>query len=796
MLAGKMKEIKKSVRRVYMRLLVLGAVVVFGAIAIAQAQKAISGSDDSNVPDPMEVGSKLSPIAKANTNEADVDGSILPTNAEFPEDDTDQWQDDIEETDDASAWPTEDLTGDQSFDQELPPAMLDEPDVSADVALSEDASSDISYRDEIDSDYALPDDAVADLSYDDEVAYEQTSEISYAESDEQLGAQESDWSDDLPPTGTYEADETYLSDYDEVDQADLPDQQPTEQEEQPIGQDAVGDQQLREPPLIDNAADAIQSGASQAFQAAGAARALQAAGAPQAAESAISGNDTAQQDLVPPDRPQESSPSIFDPAVDNPVAQTDIARRSASLAIGKPGPRHLEGPQTPTLTLEKRVPAEIRVGQPTTFEIHVRNAGRVAADNVVIRDQIPAGTQLVDSSPKAVRDTDGSVYWQVGTVSPGEDVSVQVELMPVEEGQLGSVATVTFEASATARVRATKPDLVVEHTGPRQVLAGNAVRFSIKVSNPGSGSATQVVLQEDVPVGLSHSSGNKLEYEVGTIQPGQTRHLELTLKAAQPGQVTNVLTVRGAGGLVATDTVELEVVAPKLQVEIAGPARRFLNRQATFGVKVANPGTAPASEVEVVAQLPRGLTFVSTNNSGYYDQSRHAVVWSLETLPAGEMGEAQFTAKPTEMGQYQIKASGKANAGLEADDEHGLHVDGIAALFFGLADQVDPIESGGRTVYEIKVVNQGTKAASNVRLAALIPKGLKPVSAEGPVQEKIDGQRIIFQAMDRLAAGGDAVFRITCQAQEPGDHRFRVQLTSDDMSTPVIKEESTRVYSD
>ena len=108
-----------------------------------------------------------------------------------------------------------------------------------------------------------------------------------------------------------------------------------------------------------------------------------------------------------------------------------------------------------------------------------------------------------------------------------------MQLMPVTEGQLGSVATVSFEASASARTRATKPQLVLEHTGPTKVLLGEAVRFAIQLSNPGTGAATKVVLQEDVPSGLSHSSGSKLEYEVGSIEPGQTRHLELTLKAVR-----------------------------------------------------------------------------------------------------------------------------------------------------------------------------------------------------------------------------------------------------------------------
>ena len=270
---------------------------------------------------------------------------------------------------------------------------------------------------------------------------------------------------------------------------------------------------------------------------------------------------------------------------------------------------------------------------------------------------------------------------------------------------------------------------MLEHTGPKQVLVGEPVRFAIKLSNPGSGAATSVVIQEDVPPGLSHSSGTKLEYEVGRIEPGQTRQLELTLQAAQPGQVQNTLMARADAGLLVKNTIDIEVVAPKLQVGLEGPSKRYLDRQATFTVSVANPGTAPAHEVELVAQLPTGLKFVSTNNSGYYDQSRHAVVWSLQQLPAGEMGKAQFTALPTEMGEQRVHAEGKAQMGLESTQDLNLTVEGISALLFSVADQMDPIEVGGQTVYEVKVTNQGSKAATNVSLAAMVPEGMQAVSA-------------------------------------------------------------------
>jgi len=496
---------------------------------------------------------------------------------------------------------------------------------------------------------------------------------------------------------------------------------------------------------------------------------------------------------------REASPGSSN-AMNNPLEPAAESPGTAPLenvaASGQPGPQSLEGPQIPSLTLEKIAPAEIQVGQPAKFQIRLRNTGRVAAANVLIRDEVPAGTRFVDANPKASRAADGAIFWEIGTVAPGQDVMVELELMPQEEGTVGSVATVSFQASASARTRATKPSLVLEHTGPGKVLKGDLVRFAIKLSNPGTGAATGVTLEEDVPAGLTHSSGPKLEYEVGTIAPGQTRHLELTLKAAEAGRILNSITARANGGLEVNHSVDLEVVAPQLNVTIEGPNKRYLDRQATFNVAVANPGTADAQQVELVAQLPTGLKFVSTNNSGYYDQNRHAIVWSLERLPAGEMGKAQFTAVPVQIGQFNIIADSTADTGLEAHQEHALKVEGIAALMFGVADKVDPIEIGGQTAYEIRVVNQGSKPATNIQFAALVPDGLKPVGAEGPTAESINGQQVSFAPLPELAPKDQATFRIMVEGTAAGDHRFRVQMTSDDVTTPVIKEESTNVYAD
>ncbi len=491
----------------------------------------------------------------------------------------------------------------------------------------------------------------------------------------------------------------------------------------------------------------------------------------------------------------ETGPMVLPPTT-SALDQPEAAGQLESEATGKPGPAELEGPQTPTLTVEKMAPAEIRVGVPAKFMIKVRNRGEVSADQVLLRDEIPHGTRLVATVPQANRLSDGAIMWQMGTIKPGEEVTATMELMPVAEGEVGSVATISLQASASARTLATRPQLVIEQSAPRQVRIGEDVELSIRLSNPGSGSATSVVLKEDVPDGLKHAAGRELEYEVGTLKPAETQQFPLTLLAEKPGKIENVLLARADGNLEVHHRLQMEVVAPELQVEIDGPNRRYLNREFALTIALRNPGTAPAKEVELVAHLPRALKFVNANNAGYYDQSSHSVRWSLEELPAKEAGMVRVTVLPTEITQQKLRAEAKAQLGLAHAVEKEVSIEGLAALLFTLADVTDPIEVGGQTTYEIRVVNQGSTAATNVRVVAAVPAGMRAIGGDGPTQVVLEPHRVGFEPLPRLAPQTDATFKIHVYGEQPGDKRFRVLLSSDEMRDPVTKEESTHVYSD
>lgn len=489
--------------------------------------------------------------------------------------------------------------------------------------------------------------------------------------------------------------------------------------------------------------------------------------------------------------PSASPLPLGPPPVALPPAGTSQAVTSAT-----PGPRLWDGLQAPSLSLQKIAPAEIQVDKPATFQLKIQNTGQTEADNVTVLDRVPEGTEFVDSTPQATRTADGSLMWQLGVLQAGEVATIEIHLIPKQEGEIGSVASVIFQTQSSVRTVCTRPRLAVEHSAPSQVLIGQSLTLGIRITNPGTGAATGVILEENVPDGLSHVAGNELEYEVGTLRPGETRELQLTLKAEKAGLVRNILIVRGDANLVEKDTVEIEVIAPQLQVGVAGPTKRYLERQATYTLAVANPGTAPATNIEMVAFLPKGLKFVEANNEGQYNPQQHAVYWSLEQLPPQQQGDVQLTTLPIETGEQKLRVESHADLALVAVHEQAVSVDGLAELFFDVADVADPIEVGTNTSYNIRVLNQGSKAATNVRIAVSLPPELRPISGDGPTHNQIQGQAIIFEPLARLAPKGDALFKVQVQGLREGDQRIRVQLSSDEVTTPITKEESTRVYAD
>ena len=469
-----------------------------------------------------------------------------------------------------------------------------------------------------------------------------------------------------------------------------------------------------------------------------------------------------------------------------------------STGIGEPGAKVLNGSQAPQIVVEKIPPKELLVGQSAVWKTNVKNIGQTIAVNVEIKDLLPKGSQLIETNPPAVKGFNGELVWKVGDIPPGKQVTVSMEIMPLEEGRMGSVAQVSFQTAASGEGVVAKPQLALQTQGVKQIGIGNTTELTILLSNPGTGTAKNVVLTENVPPQLQHEARDSvLTYNVGDLKPNETRTIHLTMTAIRAGKFVNSLTATADPGLNAESRFDMEVIAPQLKMTVQGPTRRFLEREGSYKLAISNPGTASATHVAMRVQLPNGLEFVRANNSGVYDRQTRTVRWLLEELPANDSGDVELVVVPTQIGQQTLVYQATADKGIADNGQKECLVEGMAALLTQLSDTSDPVLIGEKTTYSINVVNQGTKAAQNVRVSAQIPAGMEFLNAEASTSYRMGpNNTVVFDPAPQLPPKAEIRFKILVKAVNPGDQRLKLSVVSDELSSPVTKEESTQVYQD
>ena len=479
------------------------------------------------------------------------------------------------------------------------------------------------------------------------------------------------------------------------------------------------------------------------------------------------------------------------------LPSSSLLPQATTGVVDRPGPRNLEGIQKPAISLQKIGPKEIQVNRPATFKLFVRNTGPASIQGIVVRDRVPQGTRLIATTPNASLSADGGLQWHLESLAPGSETVLSLEVLPLQEGEIGSVATVSFSAAATARTVCTRPILKLSLNGPRTVLIGESITLDVVVTNNGTGAADGVILEEDVPKIFSHPKGRKLEYEIGTLAPGETKRLSLKLRAEKAGIGVNQLHVRGEGNLADNQDLNIQVTAPQLAIGIEGPKLRFLERKAEYRIQVGNLGTSTAKDVALTLQLPKGIKFIETNNEGKYDPQTHTVRWSVAELPPQQQGDVRLVTLPVETGDQLLRVEATARLSSPALQEHSVHVESHSELTFSIADTADPIEIGSETVYEIQIQNQGSRPDTNIQLQVSFPDSIQPLDADGASRAtSSQAGRVDFATVEKLNPGQKLTYRIRTRGNQQGSHLIRASVTSDQAGVPVTKEEQTRVYID
>ena len=144
------------------------------------------------------------------------------------------------------------------------------------------------------------------------------------------------------------------------------------------------------------------------------------------------------------------------------------------------------------LSVETAGPRRILVGKESTYEVTLRNAGQVAAENVVVSVELPewadvtgaeatAGSTNAGKSPASA----GPLRWTVGRVEPKDSPRLSLRVVPRQSRPFELGVKFDFTPAASqAQIEVQEPKLAIGFQGPRGVLWARRRSSSSKWPTP------------------------------------------------------------------------------------------------------------------------------------------------------------------------------------------------------------------------------------------------------------------------------------------------------------------------
>ncbi|MFN9720813.1 MAG: hypothetical protein ACK58L_19130 [Planctomycetota bacterium] len=450
------------------------------------------------------------------------------------------------------------------------------------------------------------------------------------------------------------------------------------------------------------------------------------------------------------------------------------------------------GPQSPGVTVEWKKTGPMNVGQECDLELMVQNTSRTVVRSVMTEAVIPEGLEIISASPEPLEDTDAPT-WTFGELKPGETRSVRIRVLPQSRGDLRMDAFVRLTGHSSTEFKVEEPMIGIAVSGPETAEVGEQVAYVVRVSNPGTGIANNVVIQAAVPEGLEHRSGSLPSIEIGTLNPGESRQARLNLSAIQGGDFDMAVRATADGGLTDEATTGISVAEPKLTIAISGPEQQLTGQVAEFMLTIENTGNVQSSNVRAKYRIPEGCEFVTADRGGKYSEVDHSIEWFVGTLQSEESSEFRLTLRATETGDMFHQAGVKSELGQARMCDFSSVAEGTAALDMKVAASSSQVRKGDEMTWEVTIRNTGSRAAENVGISCELPAGVQVVDAEGPSEHIAENGIMIFRSLPSIEAGEEAVYTITTKATREGNQRLRIRVASESISDPLIGEESTSV---
>ena len=473
------------------------------------------------------------------------------------------------------------------------------------------------------------------------------------------------------------------------------------------------------------------------------------------------------------------------------------------------------------------------VGDVVTTTVKVTNLGPDVAKNINVFSVIPGTLTYIGQTGGLVKtgnlltaiieslDKDGTVtYTYTATLNTkSETVVAAGGISTTKDPNLNNNnGTGTGTTSINVGdVDPTVADVAVVITADKtKAKVGEDVSFILTLTNNGPATATEVVLVNPIPAGMtfvSSSTGQVLtsgaiSVNLASMEKGQVRTYAYVAKMNVKTDVTNTVSVGSFKDNVGPNNFSFVTIngdttgvpLPKDEAELAlllTADKQLIAKDdvVTFTIKVTNNGPKVATNVVVDNILPKFLTFQSGDPSQKGDTLRVATA----SIPVGASVTYTYKAKVNK--DTIISNTARITKTSPVDPILTNNVSTVvlvpatdttyADLSVLIAADKATYKVGDNVTYTVTLTNNGVGRAEDVQLCNPIPSGLTYVSGGTGVIKAVDSVTI---KVDTISKGKTRIFTYITKAATAGTFANTVRICNSskpDLITPNNTSTST-----
>lgn len=321
----------------------------------------------------------------------------------------------------------------------------------------------------------------------------------------------------------------------------------------------------------------------------------------------------------------------------------------------------------------------------------------------------------------------------------------------IKDKQIASVIGLSTKAGP-------KMDVTIKSTAKEEIEEGKLITYEISVRNTGDTVLNNVTLSGNVPEGTIYTT---FEGEEGTEDPvtkvqfENIKEYSKKIEKLEPEEIQTITyqvetkgldrgtprTIEVVGKAKAeeydaefkSETITTKIIEGYLDINMEiSPSYTNKREGQTYSyvTTIKNVNSKPKEEVVVTANVPDGVSVVSANEGGNYDQNTKKVTWNIGTINGQGAKLIVLTVKINEFRQGQSMQEISNAMNIKTKDKEIT----TNEIKFTVTKPVLTITQNSRTKekvsigeiieYNVTIKNVGEAVASNVVVRDFLPNGL------------------------------------------------------------------------